>query len=164
MIPEQKDDYTYDMSVWLERELMANLGVRAGFVHRAELQRRGTINMQPALRRLQHRDGRNDPGPDGRVGTADDGGSIPAFNLAASYVGLPTQSLVTNVPGDSTFDTWEVAMNKRMSNRWSASASYSFTSSRRLSDGVEHLSPEPEQLASMRTTSARTTRPTTRSS
>ena len=32
------------MSVWLERELIANLGVRAGFVHRAELQRRGTIN------------------------------------------------------------------------------------------------------------------------
>ena len=42
--PEQKDDYTYDMSVWLERELIANLGVRAGFVHRAEQQRRGTIN------------------------------------------------------------------------------------------------------------------------
>ena len=61
------------------------------------------------------------------AGNADDGRPIPAFNLAAAYVGLPTESLVTNVPGESTFDTCEIAMNKRMSNRWSASASYSFT-------------------------------------
>src|SRR5688572_11301363 len=127
--PEQKDDYTYDMSVWLERELIANLGVRAGFVHRAELQRRGTINTNQPFDAFNIATNVIDPGPDGVARTADDGAPIPAFNLAPAYVGLPTQSLVTNVPGESTFDTWEIAMNKRQSNRWSASASYSFTSS-----------------------------------
>ena len=128
--PEQKDDYTYDMSVWLERELIANLGVRAGFVHRAELQRRGTINTnQPYDAFNIATSGDAIRARTAGRATADDGRSIPAFNLAAAYVGLPTQSLVTNVPGESTFDTWEIAMNKRMSNRWSASASYSFTSS-----------------------------------
>ena len=117
------------MSVWLERELIANLGVRAGFVHRAELQRRGTINTNQPFDAFNVTTTVRDPGPDGIANNADDGPSIPAFNLAAAYVGLPTQSLVTNVPGESTFDTWEIAMNKRMSNRWSASASYSFTSS-----------------------------------
>jgi hypothetical protein len=125
--PEQKDDYTYDMSVWLERELISNLGVRAGFVHRSEHQRRGTINTNQPYDAFNITTSVSDPGPDGRAGTADDGGSIPAFNLAQAFVGLPTQSLVTNVPGESEFDTFEIAMNKRLSQRWSASASYSFT-------------------------------------
>ena len=125
--PEQKDDYSYDMSVWLERELITNLGVRAGFVHRTEHQRRGTINTNQPFDAFNIPTTVPDPGPDGRAGTADDGRPIPAFNLAPAFVGLPTQSLVTNVPGESQFDTFEIAMNKRMSQRWSAAASYSFT-------------------------------------
>ena len=125
--PEQKDDYMYETSVWLERELIANLGVRTGFVHRSEQQRRGTVNTNQPFDAFNIATSVIDPGPDGRTGTADDGGPIAAFNLAPAFVGLPTQSLVTNVPGESKFDTFEIAMNKRMSNRWSASASYSFT-------------------------------------
>jgi len=141
--PEQKDDYAYDMSVWLEREVIANLGVRAGFVHRAELQRRGTINTNQPYDAFNIATSVIEPGPDGRAGTADDGRPIPAFNLAAAYVGLPTQSLVTNVPGESTYDTWEIAMNKRMSNHWTASASYSFTTSHtyRTASGTYPLNP-----------------------
>jgi hypothetical protein len=60
-------------------------------------------------------------------GNADDGPSIQAFNLDPRYVGLPTVNFVTNIAGDSVFDTIEIAMNKRMSNRWSAGTSYSFT-------------------------------------
>ena len=63
--PEQKDDYTYDMSVWLEREVVANLGVRAGFVHRAELQRRGTINTNQPYDAFNIPTSVIDPGPDG---------------------------------------------------------------------------------------------------
>ena len=125
--PEQKDDYMYETSVWLERELVANLGVRTGYVHRSEEQRRGTINTNQPFDAFNIATSVIDPGPDGRAGTADDGRPIAAFNLAPAFVGLPTQSLVTNVPGESKFDTFEIAMNKRMSKRWSASASYSFT-------------------------------------
>jgi hypothetical protein len=125
--PEQKDDYLTETSVWLEREVIANLGVRAGFVHRSEQQRRGTVNTNQPFDAFNIATRVTDPGPDGRAGTADDGGPIAAFNLAPGFVGLPTQSLVTNVPGESKFDTFEIAMNKRMSKRWSASTSYSFT-------------------------------------
>jgi hypothetical protein len=125
--PNQKDNYTYDMSVWIERELIANLGLRAGFVHREEKQARGTINTNQPYDAFNVATTVRDPGPDGRANTADDGGLIPAFNLAAAYVGLPTVSLVTNLQGDSAFDTFEIAMNKRMSNRWSASTSFSHT-------------------------------------
>jgi len=65
------------------------------------------------------------------------------MNLATAYVGLPTVSLVTNVPGRSTFDTFEMAMNKRMSQHWSASVSYSFTSAHayRTVSGTYPLNP-----------------------
>ena len=68
-----------------------------------------------------------DPGPDGVSGNADDGASIAATNLATAYVGLPTVSLVTNVPGSSKYDTFEAALTKRMSHHWSMSASGSYT-------------------------------------
>jgi hypothetical protein len=125
--PNQKDDYTYDMSVWIERELIANLGLRGGFVHREEHQPRGTFNTNQPYDAFNVPTTVRDPGPDGRTGTTDDGGLINAFNLAPAFVGLPTVNLVTNLTGSSSFDTFEIAMNKRMSNRWSASTSYSFT-------------------------------------
>ena len=78
------------MSVWLERELIANLGLRGGFVHRIEKQRRGTINTNQPYDAFNVRDDGPRSGPGRRVGNADDGGLIPAFNLAAAYVGLPT--------------------------------------------------------------------------
>jgi hypothetical protein len=127
--PNQKDPYTLDMSFWLERELVGNLGVRGGFVRRIQKQSTGTINTNQPAEAFTIPTTVRDPGPDGRTGTADDGGLINAFNLQAAYVGLPTVSLVTNVPGTSEYNTLELAMNKRMSNRWSASVSYSFTKS-----------------------------------
>ena len=126
--PNQKDPYTLDMSVWLERELIANLGVRGGFVHRVEKQNTGTINTNQPYAAFNVATTVRDPGRDGTAGNADDGGLIPAVNLAAAYLGLPTVSFVTNVPGQSAYDTFEIAMNKRMSDRWSASVSYAFTS------------------------------------
>jgi hypothetical protein len=125
--PDQKDDYTYDMSVWVERELIANLGVRAGFVHREELQQRGTINQNQPYDAFNIPATVRDPGPDGRAGTADDGGLVDVLNLDRAFVGLPTRSFVTNLRGESTFDTFEIALNKRMSDRWSASTSFSHT-------------------------------------
>ena len=127
--PNQKDPYTLDMSVWLERELISNLGVRAGYVRRIQKQRTATINLNQPYDAFNIPTTFRDPGPDARAGTADDGGTIQAFNLAPEYVGLETLSFVTNIGGESEFDTIELAMNKRMSNRWSASTSYSFTRS-----------------------------------
>jgi hypothetical protein len=137
--PDQKDDQTYDMAVWLERELIANLGVRGGFVRREQRQRRGNLNLNQPYDAFNIPTTIRDTGVDGVLGTADDGETIPAFNLAAAYVGLPTRTFVTNVEGVSTFDSFEVALNKRMSDRWSAAVSYAHTwakAARRGSSGT----------------------------
>ena len=142
--PEQKDDYTYDMSAWLEREVVPNLGVRAGFVHRGRAPAPGHDQHQPALRRLQHRDERNRSGPrrpgrDGRRWPVD-----PAFNPAAAYVGLPDPEPRDQRPGRA--DVRHVGDRDEQAPEQSLVGVgillvHVFP---HLPDGVEHLSPEPE--------------------
>lgn len=71
-----------------------------------------------------------DPGPDGRVGTSDDGAAIAAFDLAPEFRGLRPVNLTTNVRnGNADFHTFEITGTKRMSNSWSLMASYGYTKS-----------------------------------
>jgi hypothetical protein len=73
-----------------------------------------------------------DPGPDGKVGTADDGPSISAFNLAPQYVGVPTANITQNLPGaQDDFYTFELTGNRRMNHGWSLQSSFAATRSYR---------------------------------
>jgi hypothetical protein len=128
--PDHKDPYTLDMSVWLERELITNLGLRVGFVHREERQQDGTFNQNQPFDAFNIPVTITDPGPDGVSGTADDAGTLQAWNLDPAYVGLPTVNLITNFEGAGKFDSFELAVNKRMSNRWSMGTSVAYTKSR----------------------------------
>jgi hypothetical protein len=59
-----------------------------------------------------------DPGPDGTLGTGDDGGTITIYNLASAKVGV-SQPYVTERPGYKTsFRGVELTLNKRYANRW----------------------------------------------
>jgi hypothetical protein len=73
-----------------------------------------------------------DPGRDGVPGTADDGGTLQAFDLHPAYLGLAPDQALKNLPSiwDSNHYTWEVTANKRQSGRWSLLASFSETWSR----------------------------------
>ena len=69
-----------------------------------------------------------DPGPDGRAGSADDGGTLTAYNLTAEALGTPPVNLTTNLPdSDSEYYTWEITATKRQSARWSLLASFTHT-------------------------------------
>ncbi|MBI2187795.1 MAG: TonB-dependent receptor [Acidobacteria bacterium] len=89
--PNLEDQYLHEVAAWYERELVANVGVRGGVIWRGTRQPYGTGNSSVNLNRPY--DGFNvpvmipDPGPDGRIGTGDDGAPIPGFNLAPQYVG-----------------------------------------------------------------------------
>src|SRR5439155_7728275 len=66
------------------------------------------------------------PGPDGRVGTVDDGSSITAYNLDPSFLTLPVvQQIRNDVLRDTDYYTWEITATKRQSHRWSLLASFS---------------------------------------
>ncbi|MFN8058016.1 MAG: TonB-dependent receptor [Vicinamibacterales bacterium] len=128
--PNLENTRTDEFATFFERELMANFGLRAGYVWRGERNRYARINS------AQPYDAFNvpilvaDPGPDGRAGTTDDGPGIQAFGLAPEYRGLTPRNLTTNVAdGDGDHHTFEITGTKRMSHRWSLLASYSITKS-----------------------------------
>ena len=135
--PDHQDPRTVDVSVWLERELAAGFSARTGWVRRQELMLEGTFNTNQPYEAFTIPTTVRDPGPDGRLNTADDGGTIPAMNLQSQWVGLPNQSLVTNYEswcaksgfsgcGSHLYNSFEGGISKRMSHRWSAAASVSY--------------------------------------
>jgi hypothetical protein len=69
-----------------------------------------------------------DPGPDGRLGTADDGATFTAYGLSPAYTGLPVVNITTNLPENSNYYTWEITATKRdAGGRWSLLGSFAKT-------------------------------------
>ena len=71
-----------------------------------------------------------DPGPDGRLGTADDTGkSYTYFEYPTSLAGrnFARQQLINDPAADQSYVTYEVAGSRRLANGWQFSASYSAT-------------------------------------
>jgi outer membrane receptor protein involved in Fe transport len=122
-----KDSYTDEIAGWFEREVMANFGVRTGVVWRGERQLAQAFNANRPFSAFDTPSAVRDPGPDGVIGTTDDGPIISAFNLDAAYLNLPVVNTYANVPGGSDYYTWEITGTKRLSRRWSALLSYSKT-------------------------------------
>jgi outer membrane receptor protein involved in Fe transport len=122
-----KDTYTQEVALWLERELLANFGVRAGGVWRGERQLAMQFNANRPFSAFSVPVTVNDPGPDGIIANGDDGPSLTAYNLASEYVSLPVVNTYANVPGNSDYYTFEATATKRMSNRWSGMFSFSHT-------------------------------------
>ena len=125
--PNLEDTYTRELAAWFERELVTNFGVRTGLVWRGQRQRYQRVNIFQAFENFTVPVTIPDPGPDNRLGSADDGPSIQGFNLAPQFLGR-TSNVQKNVPNsDSDFYTWEITGTKRFSNRWSLLASFAHT-------------------------------------
>jgi hypothetical protein len=128
--PDLKNSYTSEIATFLEREVMANFGVRAGYVWRGERNHYGRYNINRPFSAFTVPVSVRDPGPDGVVGNTDDGGTIAAFDLPAEIRALPTVNRTINVDNsDSDYHTFEITGTKRMSNNWSMLASYGWTKS-----------------------------------
>lgn len=134
--PNLEDTFTREVAAWLERELITNFGVRTGLVWRGHRQRYQRVNANQPFEAFSVPVNIPDPGPDNRVGTADDGRAIAGFNLAPQFVGLRPNNVTKNVPdSDSDFYTWEITGTKRFSGRWSMLASFAHTWVKELSNG-----------------------------
>jgi hypothetical protein len=128
--PNLENQFTKEFATFVEREVMANFGVRAGYVWRGERNHYGRYNINRPYSAFTVPVSVPDPGPDGRVGTSDDGAAIAAFDLPAEIRALPTVNRTFNVDNsDSDYHTFEITGTKRMSNRWSLLASYGWTKS-----------------------------------
>jgi hypothetical protein len=126
--PNLENQYTTEFATFVERELMPNFGVRAGYVWRGQRNQYSRINIARPYSAFTVPVSVPDPGPDGRLSTADDGGTLAAFDLAPEFRGIPPINQTVNVDNsDDDFHNFEITGTKRMSNRWSLLASYGWT-------------------------------------
>jgi hypothetical protein len=120
------DTFTREAAAWVERELVPNVGLHAGFVWRRIGQLIQLNNANRPISAFSVPTTIRDPGPDGVLGTADDGPSIPGFNLSAATLALPVLNELQNTSGHDDFYTLEVSGSRRQVGRWSMNASFSY--------------------------------------
>ena len=127
--PDIKAPKTNEFSAWLERQLTETMGIRAGYVYKDESNLIGIG--------IPGRDARNgaysvafpftDIGPDGRANTGDEQ-ILTLFGMpSAQAANFPVNQFVENLPRQSRYDTVELSLNRRYSNKWSASIGGAYT-------------------------------------
>ena len=128
--PNLDNTRTDEVAMFFEREVMANFGVRAGYVWRGVRDQYARINIAQPYSAFTVPVSVPDPGPDGRIGTADDGPAIRAMDLDLAFRGRTPVNMTTNVDrGNADYHTLEITGTKRMRNNWSLLASYGWTKS-----------------------------------
>jgi hypothetical protein len=128
--PNEKEPFTDDFSVSFERELVSNFAVRVtGVYSRTQNSYRVQNNLRP-YNVYNIPVTTPDPGPDGKLGTADDPGTNVTYyeySKAFSPVSFQQPMLINDPNANQSYKTLEVAANKRLTNRWQVMASYSAT-------------------------------------
>lgn len=125
--PDAKDTYTDQVTFWYERQLAEKFGIRAGFVWNRHSNLLTSWNVLTPPEAYNIAVQKQDPGPDGKAGTADDGAMLSMLNLTPSLVGQ-TKTMYMNVPDyHEEARNVELVANRQFSNRWSLSASYAVT-------------------------------------
>src|SRR5262249_22131736 len=131
--PDLRDPYTRQFNVSLERELMPNLGAKVNYIYMTQFDNVQTVNVLRPYSYFNVPLSRQDPGPDGVVGTADDGGMVNVWDYPAQYRGstfVGNQRL--NVPDDHRpiRQTIEGAVSRRSVGKWSLLGSVGATKNR----------------------------------
>lgn len=123
--PNLKQEYADDLSFFVERELVANLGVRAGYVKKIGKNNWQEVEVGRQYAAYSDRRTFADPGRDGVVGTRDDGPTIVAFDYPAGVPIPPGRWDLRNQPIIESWDqNLDITVNKRMANRWSLLSSF----------------------------------------
>jgi len=128
--PNERPPKSDQFDVSLERQVIPNLAVRITGIYSKDTD---TYRIQNNLRPYGAYNipiTNPDPGPDGRVGTADDPGTfVTYYDYSASLAGQKFQQpmLINDPASDASFKSFEVAASKRLADRWQFMASYSTT-------------------------------------
>ncbi len=123
--PNIKSPFTNEFVGGYEMKVARNFGIGLNFIWRetSRFWRSDNLAVSPSdytEMKVQ------DPGPDGTVGTSDDGGQLSVYNLAKDKVGV-SDIYITEQPGYKTgYSGLEFTVNKRYSQGWQFMGSVSY--------------------------------------
>jgi len=125
----------YETTLVFDRELMPNMAGRVAYVYKRNTATISNVNIRRPYDAYALTITRRDPGPDGTLSTADDGGLVTIYDYPAS---LSPASFVANEqnnrPSDRSddFHTLEFTLNRRSgTGRFTGSTSFAMTKNHR---------------------------------
>jgi hypothetical protein len=123
--PDLKQPKTHEVTASLEHQIASNFSTRLSYVYRRETDRYQNTNVLRPYEAYSIGTTTTDPGPDGTLGTSDDGGAVTYYDYTAAYAGSSfVKNMDINTDGyTNRYHTVELAAQKRMSNRWQLVAS-----------------------------------------
>lgn len=122
--PEIRHSHVKQLILGFEHELFADFSLQTQYIRRRFDTYMGLIDTGSIYEPIQLRD----PGPDGRLGTPDDGALLDVFNLTNpgnrfDYYTNPTSAF-------NRYDAFQVVGRKRYSDNWQLQASYTWSNNR----------------------------------
>ncbi len=135
--PDLKQPKTHEITASLERQIANNFSARASYVFRREVDRFQRVNILRPFNAYNIPITATDPGADGVLGTSDDGGAVTYYDYAAAYAGSAfVQNQDLNTDGyTNRYHNFEIAAQKRLSNRWQLVTSFLATHADEWPDG-----------------------------
>ncbi len=137
--PDLKSPYIDEFTVGFERKLTHNLGFSANFMYRNNKRFMWTDNLAIDPQADYTPLTVQDPGPDGDLGTGDDGGNVTAYELNDEKIGV-IDYYVHERPGyEESFRGIEFVLTKKYADKWQlmASLTYGKTNVKRPLEAVD---------------------------
>ena len=129
--PDLKPAYMREVVASIERQLPESIGLRASVVWREDRQLFTRQNASWPFGAFTVPVTVRDPGPDGRVGTRDDGAPVQVYDLDPAYRSLDPDNIVRNVRNASSrYWSFDLTATKRFDRGWSLVAGLEHTWSR----------------------------------
>jgi outer membrane receptor protein involved in Fe transport len=124
--PDVQQPIEDEVTLTLEHQLAGGLMARVGYVYLRESRLYQLVNTARPASAYTIPITTVDPGPDGKVGTADDGQPATYYDYAPAYKGPAfEQSTAINTPGyTNSYNNIEAGIDKRLSNNWQMLASF----------------------------------------
>jgi hypothetical protein len=127
-----KQPYTNEVSFALEHEVMPNFGARFIYVYKQQNRLFQDVNVLRPYSAYSIPLTRKDPGPDGILGNADDGPSVTIYDYDPAFKGSKfVGNKRLNASNPDYYQTYEVTLNKRASQRWEMLTSFGATKNHR---------------------------------
>lgn len=129
----------HEGSASIEMEVAPNLAVRGLWVLKYVTNDYSTINVLRPYSAFNIPIDRTDPGPDGVLGTSDDGGRVTIYDFDPAFRGAAFQgNMAVNRPEgrNDYYNSFEGSITRRLANSWSVLAAYTATKYHRYLVGI----------------------------
>jgi hypothetical protein len=123
--PDLNPTFTDELTAGVVHELIPNVSVSGTFIARNDKDFDWRINRDVSAADYTAVNG-TDPGPDGRVGTGDDGGPLVFYEISAAKRTLSPDYITTRPGFTQEYRGFELTLQRRLTGRWQAVGAMTF--------------------------------------